>query len=295
MLPNYALIPSPSSPPPGAPQATSDAGLVALWLGNYRAATTRRAYAGDVALFRAFCPTPLRSVTMADVQAFAEHIAHQAPASIARRLSAVKSLFKLGHRVGYLLFDVAAPVQLPAIEDTLAAKIMSEWDVQQLLGRETRPRNTALLRLIYGAGLRISEACELRWRHLTPRDDSGQIAVFGKGGKTRVILLPKPLYIRIYALRGKADDDGPVFRSGKGQAPLSRVQVHRIVKSAAKRAGLSPAISAHYLRHSHCSHALDRGAPVHVVQQTLGHASLTTTTRYSHARPGDSSARYLNA
>jgi len=75
--------------------------------------------------------------------------------------------------------------------------------------------------------------------------------------------------------------------------PLSRVQVHRIVKSAAKRAGLKPNISAHYLRHAHCSHALDRGAPVHVVQQTLGHASLTTTTRYSHARPGDSSARYL--
>ncbi len=266
---------------------------MALWLGNYRSANTRRAYAGDVAAFRAFVANPLRTIKMADVQAYAEHIAHQAPASVARRLTAVKSLFALGHRVGFLLFDVAAPIQLPAIEDTLAAKIMSEWDVQQLLGRETRPRNTALLRLIYGAGLRISEVCGLRWRHFTPRDDAGQIAVFGKGGKTRIVLLPKALYDRIYAMRGDADDGEPVFRSRKGGGALLPRQVHRIVKSAAKRAGLSPAISAHYLRHSHCSHALDRGAPVHVVQQTLGHASLTTTTRYSHARPGDSSARYL--
>ncbi len=233
---------------------------------------------------------------MADVQSYAASIQHQAPASIGRRLTAVKSLFKFGHGIGFLIFDVAAPVQLPAIEDTLAAKIMSEWDVQQLLGRETRPRNTALLRLIYGAGLRISEACGLRWRHFTPREDAGQIAVFGKGGKTRIVLLPKALYDRVYAMRADADADDPVFRSRQGGgAALTPQQVHNIVKSAAKRAGLSPAISAHYLRHSHCSHALDRGAPVHVVQQTLGHASLTTTTRYSHARPGDSSARYLAA
>jgi integrase/recombinase XerD len=71
--------------------------------------------------------------------------------------------------------------------------------------------------------------------------------------------------------------------------------VHLIVKAAAKRAKLPAAMSAHWLRHSHASHALDRGAPVHVVQSSLGHASLTTTTRYSHARPGDSSARYLTA
>ena len=97
---------------------------------------------------------------------------------------------------------------------------------------------------------------------------------------------------RLVALRGEAADDDPVFRSRQG-GPLNRSQVHRIVKRAAKRAKLPPAISAHYRRHAHASHALDRGAPVHVVQATLGHASLTTTTRYTHVRPGDSSARYL--
>ena len=67
---------------------------------------------------------------------------------------------------------------------------------------------------------------------------------------------------------------------------------YRVVK-AAKRAGLSAEVSAHWLRHAHASHSLDRGAPIHLVQQTLGHASVATTGRYLHARPTDSSARYL--
>jgi integrase/recombinase XerD len=67
------------------------------------------------------------------------------------------------------------------------------------------------------------------------------------------------------------------------------------VRKAVQRADLPREISAHWFRHAHASHALDRGAPVHVVQSTLGHASLETTTRYTHVRPGDSSAKYLPA
>ena len=70
-------------------------------------------------------------------------------------------------------------------------------------------------------------------------------------------------------------------------------QVHHVVKGAAARAGLSAAVSAHWLRHAHASHALDRGAPIHLVQATLGHSSVATTGRYLHARPNDSSSRYL--
>jgi site-specific recombinase XerD len=85
-----------------------------------------------------------------------------------------------------------------------------------------------------------------------------------------------------------------VFRSARG-GHLDASQVHRIVKAAAARAGLAPAVSAHWLRHAHASHALDRGAPIHLVQATLGHASVATTGRYLHARPQDSSSRYLAA
>jgi site-specific recombinase XerD len=156
------------------------------------------------------------------------------------------------------------------------------------------PRNAALLRLIYAAGLRINESCGLRWRDLIARDDGGQITMFDKGGKTRVVLLPASVWSRLTALRGDADQDAPVFLSREGRV-LEASQVHRIVKAAAKRAGLSEAGSTHWLRHAHVSHALDRGAPVQVVRSTVDHASLETTTHYSHARPGDGSARYLAA
>ena len=277
-----------------APQATSDADMVALWLRNYRSANTRTAYASDIQAFMRFVVKPLRVVTLGDVQDFGASLVHMAPATVGRRLSAVKSLIAMAHRLGYLAFDVGAPVQLPAIKDTLAERILTEWETQRLLSMERNPRYAALLRTIYGAGLRISEACGLCWRDLIPRDDGGQMTVFGKGGKTRIILLPAQLWDRISALRGRFGPDDAVFRPRTG-GHFDPSMVHRIVKAAARRAKLSPAVSAHYLRHSHCSHALDRGAPVHVVQTTLGHASLTTTTRYSHARPGDSSARYLNA
>ena len=83
-----------------------------------------------------------------------------------------------------------------------------------------------------------------------------------------------------------------MFVSCKG-GPLDASEVHRIVKAAAERAGLSAEVSAYWLHHAHASHSLDRGAPIHLVQQTLGHASVATTGRYLHARPTDSSARYL--
>jgi integrase/recombinase XerD len=83
-----------------------------------------------------------------------------------------------------------------------------------------------------------------------------------------------------------------VFRSRKG-GHLDPSAVHRIVKAAANRAELPDHVSAHWLRHAYASHSLDRGAPIHLVQATLGHASVATIGRYLHARPTDSSARYL--
>ncbi len=83
-----------------------------------------------------------------------------------------------------------------------------------------------------------------------------------------------------------------MFRSRRG-GHLDPAQAWRIVRAAAERAGLDLPVSPHWLRHAHASHALDRGAPIHLVQATLGHASVATTGRYLHARPTDSSSRYL--
>ena len=76
--------------------------------------------------------------------------------------------------------------------------------------------------------------------------------------------------------------------------PISERRINYIVKATAKRAGVNLAVSAHWLRHAHASHAIDEGAPITLVSQTLGHADLKTTSVYAHARPNDSSSRYLN-
>ena len=93
------------------------------------------------------------------------------------------------------------------------------------------------------------------------------------------MLLSKNTWKTVRAIRADAGPDDPVFRSRKGGTAITRRQADRLVKAAAARAGLSPEISAHWLRHTHASHALDRGAPIHLVQAPLGHASLATTSK----------------
>lgn len=83
-----------------------------------------------------------------------------------------------------------------------------------------------------------------------------------------------------------------MFKSQKGGA-LDETMIHRIVKAAAVRAGIQGNVSAHWLRHSHASHALDRGANIALVRDTLGHSSLAVTSRYTHAKPNESSALHL--
>jgi len=280
-------------------QARSDEHLIELWL-HGRSAATRRAYRADIAAFLAHVRLPLRGVTLGDLHGYQDSLAALATSSQARKLSAVKSLLSKGHKLGYLAINIGAAVSLPKIKNVLAERILTEDAVVHMLALERNPRNKALLRLLYLGGLRISEVCGLRVRDLQPNGDAGQITVFGKGGKTRVVLLKASIWQDLATMRG-ADPDAPVFRSRERRSTgpaiddclLDPSQVHRIVKAAAKRAGLSAAVSAHWLRHAHVSHALDNGAPAHLVQSTVGHASLATTSRYAHARPNDSSSRYL--
>ena len=105
-------------------------------------------------------------MTLGDVQGFVDAIAGLAPASRARKISAVKSLLSFAHRAGYVVFNVGAPVRLPAVKVTLAVRILAEAEMLRLIHTEGNPSNAALLRLGYAAGLRISELVGLRWRDL---------------------------------------------------------------------------------------------------------------------------------
>jgi integrase/recombinase XerD len=276
---------------PNVSGAESDLQLVGLWLGG-RPATTRRAYEREAARFLRHVRKPLRQVSVADVQAFADSL-EGAPATRSRAMSAVKSLLTYGQRVGYLTFNVGAALRLPAQKNELAARILPEAATQRMLALEPSARNRLLLRVAYAAGLRVSELCGLTWADVQERDEAGQLTVFGKGGKTRAVLLPDATWRELVATKpAGAKPEDPVFVSRK-HGRLNTSAVWRIVKAAAKRAGIEGNVSPHWLRHAHASHSLDRGCPVHVLQATLGHASLATTSRYAHARPSDSSSRYL--
>lgn len=291
------------------PENATDDSVIDLWLKQH-APLTQQAYARDIKAFRAFLGyKQLQQITLADLQALKDSLDYLAEATAARRISAVKSLLTFCHEAGYTLFNVGAVFKAPKVESNLAARIMSEAQLQRMLALETNPRNHALLRLLYNAGLRVSEICALTWNDVQTRETGAQIHAYGKGEKERYVLISPETYQELLAIKGNALDFAPVFQSRKktNGGQLTRGQVNKIVEDSAVRAGIATyeernkqgemvtrsRVSPHWLRHAHASHALDKGAPVTLVRDTLGYASIATTNKYSHARPGASSGTYL--
>ncbi len=215
--------------------ARTDEQLVELWLhtGKRRSDHTRTAYRLNVERFLTFVGKPLRQLKLEDLVDFQQELANNsdyAASSQRRVLSAVRSLLTFGQKVGYLPFNVGAALELPEGDNQLAQRILSGEQVLRMIALERNRRNQLVIRLLYAAGLRVSELCGLRWRHCQEREQegSGQISVTGKGNKTRQILLRKETWEALLVLRGQAGEEKPVFRSHKGGA-LSRSQVFRTV------------------------------------------------------------------
>ena len=116
------------------------------------------------------------------------------------------------------------------------------------------------------------------------RERQVQLSVLGKGGVVRQVLLPKTMSRQVLELRGDAGASHPVFAARHG-CPLTERAVGGMLKRTARAAGVNEAVSPHWLRHAHGSHAIDRGAPLPEVQATLGNANVATTSGYLHARP----------
>jgi site-specific recombinase XerD len=291
---NQLVVVTPSGIGP-AHDGSQDTKLIELWLSMKTSGHTRRAYAADAAGFVTFLKKPLSWVTLTDLQGWAEGLGQGSlkPATQNRALTAVKSLLSFAQETGYLAFNVGAAVKLRPNRDTLAQRILEESEVARLIDAAPDGRNRVLLKLLYVSGIRVSEICGLKWCDALARQEGGQITVFGKGGKTRTVLLKPKVWKQLLSLKGEAKAADPIFRSRKGGGPLDVSQVRRIVYAAARNAGLEQKVSPHWMRHAHASHALDRSAPIHLVQATLGHASVSTTGRYLHARPTESSSFYL--
>jgi integrase/recombinase XerD len=183
-------------------------------------------------------------------------------------------------------------VNVKPSKDTLSERILSRSEVLDIIYNTRNQRDRLLLKLLYATGARISEICQLKWRDIKRNDNGGaRITLFGKGNKTRVVLIGDSFLDGLLAF--KTSEEAPVFQSRKKSGHLSTTQAFRIFTAAAKRAGIEGNVSPHWFRHSHASHALDNNAPIHTVQKSLGHSSITTTERYLHSNPKDSSGLYI--
>jgi integrase/recombinase XerD len=286
--------------------ANCDDDLVDVWLRQLPSDSTRASYSQIVAAFRAFVAVDLRGLKIEQMNAYKEHLAtilngktgeQYAVATQATHLKAIKSLLSFAHKTGYLAFNVGSIVKASKPEEKRAERILSEEEVLKMVlaaqekTKKGKSRNELLIRFIYRTAARASEVVGLQWRQLQPREGGGQVSFFGKGRKTRSVLVPEKLWNDLIATRGDAPDDAPVFTTYAGG--ISRVQVWRIVKQIALISGARASATTHSLRHGHASHALDHGASLVLVRDTLGHANLATTNVYAHARPGESSGSFL--
>ena len=214
----------------------------------------------------------------------AEHRRGLSPKSLQRRLSACRSLYRWLLRQGRIAASPAegvrapkAPRKLPQVLDVDEAVQLVEVATDVPLGR----RDRALLELFYSSGLRLSEACALRWRDLD--FEQGLVSVLGKGNKQRIVPVGSHACsaLRDWRAESGGGDDAPVF-PGRGGKPLGARAVQLRFKQLAMKQGVLKRIHPHLLRHSFASHVLESSGDLRGVQELLGHADIATTQIYTH-------------
>jgi len=266
-------------------------GFLAL-LAATRAAKTVEAYRRDLGALAAFLGKPIAKATLEGLETYTAQLRADGlpPATIARRTAAARSFYRHQQLLGARDDNPAAGVRLPRRPRPLP-KTLSPGEAERLIAAAagTRPRNLrdqALVELLYGAGLRVSEAIGLDKSGV---DLSGRLVrVVGKGGKERVVPIGRHAAesLRRYLAKGRPFLDSrhrpELFLNARG-GPLTRAGAFLILRKLAQTAGLDPLrVHPHLLRHSFATHLLEGGADLRSVQEMLGHADLSTTELYTH-------------
>jgi integrase/recombinase XerD len=274
------------------------------------APATIRAYRGDLTDFAASrgtttawarSPDAVVSYLAARTRRGRPHDPGLAPTSLRRRAAALKGFYRFAYGEGLIGIDIAAHLDLPR-QSRLLPETLTIEETERLLeaaggddpdesDHDGHLRDRALLELLYAAGLRISEALRLDLEDLSV--DGGYVRVIGKGDKERLVPVgdvaldwlarwfedPRPRLLASSHVRPTRG--GPVFLGQRG-GRMARQQAWSAVKSAARSAGLTDRVSPHTLRHSFATHLLEGGADLRIVQELLGHASISTTQLYTH-------------
>lgn len=272
----------------------SDERVIQMFIATKRSANTRTSYGYSInTLLVGFLGVDaLPDVTLETALAYHAWLKERYTSlhTIKLHVDIAKGLFAFALKINYLRTNVFSLVKTDTPSEVTHKRVLTEEETLKLIDAPTRHRDKLLLRLIYAAGLRVSEVAGLTWGDLLA---DGVLHIrSGKGQKDRFVTLSDGMVQRLIAFRVGAADSDPMFVSQKSGA-LDTSAVHKIVKGAAKRAGVNPDASAHWLRHSHASHSLDRGASLVTVRDTLGHSSIATTNKYLHSKRTDSSALHL--
>ncbi len=257
---------------------------------------TISAYAKDLAQFADFAAKAgalsFENLTSSLADYFAQSLSQSglSRASIARKISSLRSFSKFLLREGIMQIDFASELETSRRKSNLP-NVLSLHEVEKLLSAPdiTTPtglRNKAMMEVMYAGGLRVSELVNLKTENLDV--DSGFLMCKGKGSKERVVPIGQTaiyfvnrylLEARAIFLKNKSSDF--LFLSRNGE-PISRIMFWKIIKKYAESAKIDSYLTPHTLRHSFASHLLQHGADLRSIQEMLGHASITTTEIYTH-------------
>lgn len=270
--------------------AATDAFLAMLAAERGAAANTLAAYRRDLAGAEEAIGD-LATAERDAVASLAQEWATLAPASVARKASALRQFFGFAIDEGWRSDDPSGALPAPRARRPLP-KVLGHADIAALFARAeleaateapAAVRTLALIELLYGSGLRASELVDLPLSAV-PRD-APFLTVTGKGGTTRLVPVGSralEALSRWLALRPGAPVSRHLFPSKNGK-PLTRVRLFQLLKALATRAGLDPSrISPHVLRHAFATHLLEGGADLRSLQTLLGHADISTTQIYTH-------------
>jgi integrase/recombinase XerC len=247
---------------------------------------TVRAYVADVRSFFAAVDAKPAQVTAADVRHWLRTLDGRLErTSIGRKLAAVRGFFRFLVATRQLRRDPSVGIGTPKTRRRLPSHLSLD-DVDRLLVTPDASaprglRERAILEVLYTAGLRVSELTGLDWERIDV--DAGVARVLGKGRKERLAPLGRPALAALEAYRraSGAPERGPVFRNARGGRLTAR-SVARNLRGHVLGAGIGTRTTPHTLRHTFATHMLGAGADLRAIQELLGHASLSTTQRYTH-------------
>ena len=208
-------------------------------------------------------------------------------ATVNKKLTTLRSLLSHCVKEGYLIRNVASNISTVKEDKsditkqslTATERIIGSEEVWKLINAAKEGRDRLLLKTTYLLGLRAHEAVKIHWNDITPSGKGYKVRIIGKNNKLAFLPIDKQLLSELREL----STEGYIFQSRKGKGKLSTVHLHRIIKEAAIKAGLSSQISAHWLRHQRCSDLVNSGQfTLSQVQKFMRHSSPNTTAGYVH-------------